>query len=283
VEAVAPRLHQSGLGTPTETLDVVHEDEDLGAISIYKGFADPLTPQDRKLLADLSSQAGLALHNARLALELQAHLDEIEVQAEELRSSRTRIVSAADDSRRRLERDITQGPRDDLVDLTARLGDVQALVNRDPQEAASVLESITENANKSLDALRELARGIYPPLLADKGVVAALEAHIAKHGLSVMLQSDAITRESRFTESEETTTYFCCVEILQSMEPGRTGRLVSITSSRDQLTVAISGVELPPEVKVLVADRVEGLGGSLVIEASITRFHLPCESLERVS
>ena len=153
-----------------------HRDETIGELAVAKAAGEQLSPGDRKLLEDLAAQAALALHNARLAIELGARLDEISIQAHELDASRRRIVSAQDDSRRRLERDISSGPRRNLEDMRGELAAIKEVMDDDPQRAAGLLGELAGRANQTLDALRDLARGIFPPLLADKGIVAALEA-----------------------------------------------------------------------------------------------------------
>jgi signal transduction histidine kinase len=251
-----------GDGVVSEAQDVIHEGDRLGKISIYKR-AGSLTPQDGKLLDDLSKQAGLVFHNARLALELQARLDEISSQADELELSRSRIVSAADESRRRLEEDITQGPRSNLVSIQRELKDIKELLNDTPDVAATRLEGVTAKANETLDALRELARGIYPPLLADQGIVAALEAHIRKNDLPVSLDPGG-AEAVRFDESIETTVYFCCVEGLAgATEPGRTVGL-SIWQVGDQLHFSIESAA-SEEARAAIRDRVEAVGGAIAV------------------
>jgi signal transduction histidine kinase len=267
-ERFPPDSSEQGAG---EVFEVSHEAELLGQISVAKGAGDPLTPQDRRLLDDLSGQAGLALYNARLAIELRARLDEISTQADELQGSRARIVSAADDARRRLERDITEGPRKDLVTLRARLENVLAMVETDPETAAGDLESLTEDANRTLDALRELARGIYPPLLADQGIVAAVESHIRKRDLEVEVRTDEEMRVARFDESIETTVYFCCVEALD-----RDGvAAIDMALSRGELRVEIHGGGRDAERETIIGDRVEAHGGRVEHRSDSLVFRLP--------
>jgi signal transduction histidine kinase len=241
-----------------ESFEVFHESERLGNIEVHKRSNDPLTPQDRELLDDLSRQAGLALHNARLALELQARLDEIERQADELQSSRARIVSAADDSRRRLERDISEGPRRDLIAMQQELESVCSIVDNDPETAAARLKSLTEKANFTLDNLRELARGIYPPLLADKGIVAALESHMRKHDLDVTIEADDPTRAARFDHSVETIAYFCCIEAVGNAASAGT---LKLTATDRRLGLELAPVSLENSMRLSILDRVEAGGG----------------------
>jgi signal transduction histidine kinase len=256
---------------------VTHQDESLGEVAVTKAASDPLSTQDRDLLGKLASQAGLVLHNARLAIELRARLEEISRQADELATSRTRIVSAANESRRRLEKEITEGPRRDLVALQRHVAEVEELVRHDPAGAASVLESLALKANETLDTLRELARGIYPPLLADKGLVSALEAHVRKHDLLVDLRADGF-ESVRFDQSVETAAYFCVVETLIG-SAGAT--VVSITRDADELTLVVDPVEAAMSQLQLLEDRVEALIGHLtLIGSSRVEIVLPARALE---
>jgi signal transduction histidine kinase len=245
---------------------VSHRGEVLGELAITKQRSDPVTPHDRALLGDLATHAGLALHNARLAFELEARLKEISSQAEKLQSSRARIVSAADDSRRRLERDITQGPRQDLVALSARLDDAKRLMGVDPEAAATLLETITLDTNAALDALRELARGIYPPLLADKGIVAALEAHVSKHDLDVRIEAGEAVRDERFDDHVETTIYFCCIEALRDVQSGCS---VWIDKQGERFFVEANPVLLDAKAAAAIEDRIEAIGGRFSFQSDV--------------
>jgi signal transduction histidine kinase len=245
-------------------LDVTHRGEPLGTMRVSKRAGDPITPQDAKLLQDLAAQAGLALHNARLALELRARLDEISAQAQELEASRNRIVTAADDSRRRLEKDISQGPRRDLLNLHRGLKQAEDMFGQDPEATAVELESLTRDATETLDALRELARGIYPPLLADKGVVAALGAHIRKHELPVVLRADGLGNQ-RLDESIENAVYFCSVEALRDASRDQ---VLSLRRTRTELTVQLGPTEIGVDALEAMDDRVEALGGNLTATES---------------
>ncbi|MDQ3956158.1 MAG: GAF domain-containing protein, partial [Actinomycetota bacterium] len=104
-----------------DSFAITHRGQVLGTLEVTKPRGEPLTPTDKELLADLCAQAGLGLHNARLVLELQARLVEIEAQAHDLKASRERIVSAQDDSRRALEKDITGGPQKGLETIYLKL------------------------------------------------------------------------------------------------------------------------------------------------------------------
>jgi signal transduction histidine kinase len=132
---------------------------------VHKPPSDPLTPGDEKLVGDLAAQAGLVLRNARLI--------------EDLRASRRRLVTAQDEERRRLERNIHDGAQQQLVALTVKARLAEQMIERDPAKARDLVAQIGTETTGTLEDLRDLARGIYPPLLADKGLAAALAAERA--------------------------------------------------------------------------------------------------------
>jgi signal transduction histidine kinase len=156
-----PALPDADVSVP-----VVHQGGLLGAISIRMPRAEPLRPAGEHLVADLASQAGLVLANAGLI--------------EDLRASRQRLAAAQDEARRRLERNIHDGAQQDLVALIIKLGLAAVTLDEDPAETTDVLRELRADAEGALTNLRDLARGIYPPLLADMGLVPALSAQASK-------------------------------------------------------------------------------------------------------
>jgi signal transduction histidine kinase len=189
-----PALPGAGLSVP-----VVHNGELLGAISISMPKDEPLRPAGRQLVADVASQAGLVLANAGLI--------------EDLRASRQRLVTAQDEARRRLERNIHDGAQQELVALGIRLQLAEIAVTEDPAQTGQVFGDLKADAAGALETLRDLARGIYPPLLADLGLAAALDAQARKSPLPVTVEADGI---GRFGQDTEAAVYFCCLEALQN-------------------------------------------------------------------
>jgi signal transduction histidine kinase len=182
------------------SVPVVHQGELLGAISIRMPRGQPLRPAGEQLVADVASQAGLALSNAGLI--------------EDLRASRQRLVAAQDETRRRLERNIHDGAQQDLVALAIKLRLAGGVVNEDPAQAKELLDELQADTTGALENLRDLARGIYPPLLADLGLVAALDAQARKFPVPVAVEADGI---GRFGQDTEAAVYFCCLEALQNI------------------------------------------------------------------
>lgn len=191
----------------------------LGALAVRKPAADPISPADEKLIADLAAQAGLVLRNVRLTEELKARL-------EDLKAAQKRLVSAQDEERRKLERNIHDGAQQQLVALAVKLRLADGLVERDASKAHELLGQLQGETNAALDDLRDLARGIYPPLLADKGLPAALEAQARKSGLPVGIDADGV---GRYPQEIEAAVYFSCLEALQNVAKYAEASLVTVS------------------------------------------------------
>src|SRR5205085_9546258 len=157
-------------------------------------------------------QVAVALHNSALDTALQASLNDVRVANEELRASRARIVAAADHSRRQIERNLHDGAQQHLVALAVKLGLARQLVDGDPATVATLLEELRADAQTTLTELRELAHGIYPPLLMDRGLGEALRAAANRSVLPANVDADV----GRFPPDVEAAVYFCCLEALQN-------------------------------------------------------------------
>jgi signal transduction histidine kinase len=180
------------------SVPVVHQGELLGAISIRMPKDEPLRPVGEQLVTDVASQAGLVLSNAGLI--------------EDLRASRQRLVAAQDETRRRLERNIHDGAQQDLVALTIKLR-LAGLTVEDLPQAKQMFGELQEDASGALENLRDLAHGIYPPVLADLGLAAALNAQAGKSPVPVTVEADGL---GRYPQQTEAAVYFCCLEALQN-------------------------------------------------------------------
>jgi signal transduction histidine kinase len=190
----------------TRATAVRYGDELLGALSLRKPPNEPLNPTEEKLLADLASQAGLVLRNVRLTADLQASL-------EDLRASRRRLVEAQDEERRKIERNIHDGAQQQLVALSVQLGLLERVAD-DATRVRGMTAQIRGALGDALDDLRDLARGIYPPLLADKGLAAAIEAQARKGAVPTTVTADGM---GRFPQEIEAAVYFCILEALQNV------------------------------------------------------------------
>jgi signal transduction histidine kinase len=179
---------------------VLDRGELLGALSVEMPASDPMTPDKERLVADLASQAGLVLRNVTLV--------------EELRESRRRLVAAQDHERRKLERNIHDGAQQQLVALAVKARLARQFVARDPAKTEEMLGQIEAETQTALDDLRDLARGIYPPLLADKGLGSALDAQARKAPVPVRVDADGV---GRLSQDVEAAVYFSCLEALQNV------------------------------------------------------------------
>jgi signal transduction histidine kinase len=240
----------------------------LGALAVRKPESDPLSPAESRLLDDLAAQAGLVLRNVRLTEELRANL-------EELQASRQRIVAAQDQERRRLERNIHDGAQQQLVALAVKLRLADGLIDRDAQRAHGVLTQLQQDTQDALENLRDLARGIYPPLLADQGLVAALDSQARKSPVPVYLDSEDV---GRYGPDREAAIYFCALEALQNV--GKYASASSITirlavkDDRLVFQVTDDGVGFDPKETSYgtglqgMADRLAALGGTLEVRST---------------
>jgi len=243
------------------SVPVVYQGELLGAISVKMPRDEPLRPAGEQLVTDVASQAGLVLSNVGLI--------------EDLRASRQRLVAAQDETRRRLERNIHDGAQQDLVALAIKLKLAGITVDEDPVEAKQMLDELQADAAGALENLRDLARGIYPPLLADLGLVAALTAQANKSPVPVTVDADRI---GRFGQDTEAAVYFCCLEALQN-----TAKYAHATSARICLqaqngtlrfTVSDDGIGYDARHTPLgsgqrnMADRLAALGGRLEVRSA---------------
>ena len=241
--------------------------------------ADPFDEHAEKVLAELARQLGLALRNVRLDSELQVSLAELRRQAEELRLSRARVVAAADAERRRIERDLHDGAQQHLVALEANLGAVRALIDSDAEKAKAILGELRTAIHEAMQDFRDLAHGIYPPLLQDRGLLEAV-ANAARRARIPARLDAAIDR--RYRPEVEATVYFCCTEALQNAakyagEGARATISLRETKEALQFEVADDGSGLDPARTALGAgltnmrDRLEAIGGGLRIESTLGR------------
>jgi signal transduction histidine kinase len=244
-----------------EVFPVVHQGEELGAIALRMTARDPMEPAKEQLVRDVASQAGLVLRNVRLISDL--------------RESRRRIVTAQDERAKRLERDIHDGAQQQLVALAVKLRLAEQLAERDPSGAKEMLAQLQTDAGDALENLRDLARGVYPPLLADKGLTAALEAQARKAPVPVRVQADGA---GRYPADVEATVYFCTLEALQNVAKyaHASETTVSLAAGDASLTfiVADDGRGFDPSTTGTgsglqgMRDRVEALGGDLEVESA---------------
>ena len=248
--------------------DVRHQGELLGALTVAMPPSDPMDPAKERLVHDLAAQAGLVLRNERLTTALRARLTE-------LQAAQKRLVAAQDHERRKLERNIHDGAQQQLVALQVRQRLAEQLVDRDPAKAKEMLGQLQVDTAAALDDLRDLARGIYPPLLADKGLAAALEAQARKSPVPVTVEAAAI---GRFPQEIEAAVYFSVLEALQNTAKYAHASHVSVALERRgsalAFTVTDDGDGFDPTATGHgsglqgITDRLGALDGRLVVRST---------------
>jgi signal transduction histidine kinase len=248
-------------------LPVRYQGEVLGALSVSKRPGEALTPTEGRLLADLAGQVGLVLKNAGLRDQLLARLEEI-------RASRLRLVAAQDAERRRIERNIHDGAQQQLVALAIKLSITESMIGTDTEGEREMLAELRQDAAGAVADLRDLARGIYPPLLASKGLVAALEAQAGKAPVPTSVAAEGV---ERYPQDLEAAVYFCVLEALQNVAKyaGATQAEVRLAGSGRDLTFEVTddGAGFDPESRGYgtglqgMADRLHAHGGSLDVRS----------------
>ena len=244
------------------TFPITHQGATVGEVTVRMPSSDPLTPPKEELIRDFASQAGHVLRNVQLV--------------EDLKASRGRLVAAQDEERRTLERNIHDGAQQQLVALAvrAKLAATAAAKAGAPRTEA-LLEDVRERTQRALEDLRDVARGIYPPLLADKGLPAALDAQARRSAVPVDVSSDGV---GRYPQEVEAAVYFCALEALQNVSKyANAGNArVRLSATNGDLTFAVEddGTGFDPTSTMYgtglqgMADRLEALGGDLAVRSS---------------
>jgi signal transduction histidine kinase len=193
----------AGVVLPLETAT-----ELVGFLACGQRDARELSADDHQVLTVIARQAAVLLRHGRLEEELRERLDE-------LRESRQRLVTSQDEQRRRLERDLHDGVQQQLVSLAARMRQLSRLGSASrPAE----LESLADQAEEAVFAMQDLARGIYPSVLADQGLAAALRAQAARLPLELRLEVEPGLADARFERDSEACLYFVAMEALTNAQ-----------------------------------------------------------------
>lgn len=270
-EAVPTPLPLSGDDLPSldssRAVPVRHQGELLGALTVTQPAGEELNPTEEKLLLDLASQAGLVLRNVALTAQLLERL-------EELKLSRQRLVAAQDEERRRLERDLHDGAQQQLVALKVKIATAEKIAESESSRITQMLAQLSQDTDAAVETLRDLARGIYPPLLQSDGLGAALRAHSRKVPIPVEVIGENL---KRYPAQVEAAVYFCCLEALQNVAKSSKATVARVLLKDEDSQLAfhveddgigfdVSAVKRGSGLQNMV-DRVEALGGSLVLES----------------
>jgi signal transduction histidine kinase len=255
---------------------ITHSGELLGLIVVERAAdRDAFSEEEDRVLTELARQAGLALHNVQLDSALQATLDEVRRQAEELRASRSRIVATADAERRKIERNLHDGAQQHLVALAVNLRLAKDMLADDPESAREMLDALAADVKSTIQELRDLAHGIYPPLLLDSGLAEALRAAAGRSPLDVAVMADDI---GRYPAEVEAAVYFCCLEALQNAAKHAEGATVAVHLREEAGGLLFDVADSGPGFDVATAmqghgflnmsDRVGAIGGTVRWESA---------------
>jgi signal transduction histidine kinase len=274
---------------------IAHLGELLGLLVVRRTpDAGQFTDDEDTALVDLARQLGLALHNVRLDSALQASLAELAERNEELQASRQRIVAAADSSRRAIERNLHDGAQQHLVALAVKLGLTRQVAEAGETDTVmSLLEDLRGDVQTTIGELRELAHGIYPPLLRDRGLSEALRAASVRMAMPCSVTVDL---PGRYPEDAETAAYFCCLEAMQNAGKyagDGASVVVEVTGDAETLRFELrdDGAGFDTATTQLghgftnMTDRLGAIGGSLVIESTpgagtTVRASIPAQPIE---
>jgi len=251
------------------SLPVFHDRELLGGISLKKARGDAISPIDEEMLSNLAGGLGLALRNSALTSQLRQKV-------KDLTRSRDRIVSAADQARRSLERDLDSGPQQHLVAVKVRLGPTRLLAQQaGAEKTAALLADIEAQAGDAIQAVRDFAAGIYPPLLGAEGLGVALGQQARRAALPVLVDAEGI---GRYPRDIEAAVYFAVLEALQNTAKYATANSAEVTlrESNGNLTFQVrddgqgfdESLVQPGAGLNGIADRIDTVGGSWWIYSS---------------
>jgi signal transduction histidine kinase len=258
------------------SLPMVYQQETVGMLLVEPRLGEAaLAPADRRLLADLARHAGPAVHTVRLT--------------EDLQRARERLVTAREEERRRLRRDLHDGLGPQLGSQTLTLTAVRKLLRRDPDAAEALLASAMQHSEDAIRDIRRLVYDLRPPALDDLGLVGSLQqvaAHYREHGLPVAI--DAAPGDSPLPAAVEVACYRIVQEALANVvrhARARRCRVALRVGDRLELEVQDDGIGLPAEVRagvgiVSMRERAAELGGQCAVEplpggGTIVRAQLP--------
>jgi signal transduction histidine kinase len=278
VKVWLPDLLKGRVGNPIRVAPASHSGRLVGLIvAVRSEGAENFSLEEELAMGELARQVAGALHNVALDSALQATLDQVRRQAAELQASRARIVASADAARRQIERNLHDGAQQHLVALAVNLGLAQRIADSSPQDAKEMLGQLGQDLKEAIQQLRDLAHGIYPPLLIDRGLGEALTAAAGRAALPTNVEGRDLHRHSPEVEA---AVYFCCLEALQNAgkHAGEGARAtIRVWEEEGGLLFEVSdngvGFDLGSRSNlgagfVNMADRVGAIGGSLTVDAA---------------
>jgi signal transduction histidine kinase len=248
---------------------VTHDGEQLGIISLTLPPGLPFSPADEQLLEQVTAGLGLALRNLQLTEDLKARVVE-------LRESRRRVVAVQDQTRQMLERDLHDGAQQRLVALKIKIGIGGSMAEKgDLDDVKQILAAVKAETDLTIESLRNLARGIYPPLLESEGLGPALSAQLQRASLPIAVQAAGMGRHPRELEA---TVYFCVLEAVQNAVKHARAKSVLVTVEDDDgflgFEVRDDGIGFVPDAVteghglLNMADRLDAVNGSFAITST---------------
>jgi signal transduction histidine kinase len=175
-----------------------------------------------------------------------------------------------------LERDLHDGAQQHLVAVKMRLALAKRAARNDPAKATELLSQVEDETSEALETLRDLARGIYPPLLADQGLAPAIEAQARKASVAIDVRTEGV---SRYPQETEAAIYFCCLEALQNVAKYAHAEraTVSLAQRDGQLWFSVTDngngfdTQNAPRGSGTqnMADRMSALGGILIVTSTV--------------
>ena len=270
-----PAAGEVAEGPGRRSREVRHGGDVLGVLVVQEHPHSPLTTVEERLFEGLARQAGPVLRGARLRTQLELRSAELSERADELRGSRERLVDLQDAERRLLERDIHDGAQQHLVALAVNLRLAETLAHRSPERADAILAGQEQAAVDAVDTLVHLSRGIYPRLLADRGLVPALRQAVVNSPVQVQVVAHGV---GRLSPALEAAAYFCCLEAVQNAAK-HSGAATIRVELRDEAAslecvVEDDGAGYDPRTTTAgtgltnMRDRVEAVGGTLAIRSA---------------
>jgi len=254
---------------PEAVVPLVAGTDLVGVLACGGRRGDRLRAADLEMLELLGRECAMRLRNLRLEAQLRDRLVQIESQAAELTRSRQRLVSAQDEERRRIERNLHDGVQQQLVSLAARL--------RRAASEGSHLSALASEAEDVVFALQELGRGIYPSVLADQGLPAALRTQAARMPVAVHVEVDDALVDRRLHRDVEAALYFVALEAMTNAYKHATHAAISVWLHADDDAVRLEVIDTGPGFDghrgagsglQNMHDRIAAVGGTLTVDSS---------------
>jgi signal transduction histidine kinase len=261
---------------PDLVVPLTYFGETVGFLECGPKREGELSQADEELVTTVARQAALAVRNVRLASELASRLDELRRQADELAASRSRIVHAQMKERRRIERNIHDGVQQEIIALIAKIRLARNQLARDPQLAETTLAGGQGDARITLENLRELSRGIHPPVLAHRGLTDALRTQASLLPIDVEIDVAPEVSRTRFSDEVEEAAYYVISEGLTNVlkHAATEQATVKLATNGESLTVQVidhgqgCDTNRPPGSGIVgLRDRLGSIGGELQLDS----------------